>query len=227
MKSDSGLAKFLRFFGILLISLTAAFTVMGGIGTSCAALFPTNWESMAPLAKMQWLYILFVLVTTAIGILMIRAIVRLVRGKADGYKSALITLVLGIVIGIIHILTSRNLRGSSMPVDAVVYMTVLTLVVFLLFHLPPVWKGVDYSKAPRKERRKTGGAASIVTGAICLSIQFMMASTHTWNGVNYADAFHATLTVIGIALLVLGAWLVSGLWLSAKKETESLPELGS
>ncbi|HPS42364.1 MAG TPA: hypothetical protein PK040_07160 [Anaerolineaceae bacterium] len=225
MKSDSGLAKFLRFFGILLMSLTAAFTVMGGIGTSCAALFPTKWESMAPLAKMQWLYILFVLVTTAIGILMIRAIVRLVRGKADGYKSALITLVLGIVVGIIHILTSRSLRGSSMPVDAVVYMTVLTLVVFLLFRLPPVWKGVDYSKAPRKERRKTGGTAAIVTGAASLSIQFVMASTHTWNGVNFADAFHTAMTVSGIALLVLGTWLVSGLRVSVQKETESLPEL--
>lgn len=225
MKSDSGLAKFLRFFGILLMSLTAAFTVMGGIGTSCAALFPTKWESMAPLAKMQWLYILFVLVTTAIGILMIRAIVRLVRGKADGYKSALITLVLGIVVGIIHILTSRSLRGSSMPVDAVVYMTVLTLVVFLLFRLPPVWKGVDYSKAPRKERRKTGGTAAIVTGAASLSIQFVMASTHTWNGVNFADAFHTAMTVSGIALLVLGTWLVSGLRVSIQKETESLPEL--
>lgn len=225
MKSDSGLAKFLRFFGILLMSLTAAFTVMGGIGTSCAALFPTKWESMAPLAKMQWLYILFVLVTTAIGILMIRAIVRLVRGKADGYKSALITLVLGIVVGIIHILTSRSLRGSSMPVDAVVYMTVLTLVVFLLFRLPPVWKGVDYSKAPRKERRKTGGTAAIVTGAASLSIQFVMASTHTWNGVNFADAFHTAMTVSGIALLVLGTWLVSWLRVSIQKETESLPEL--
>ena len=225
MKSDSGLAKFLRFFGILLMSLTAAFTVMGGIGTSCAALFPTKWESMAPLAKMQWLYILFVLVTTAIGILMIRAIVRLVRGKADGYKSALITLVLGIVVGIIHILTSRSLRGSSMPVDAVVYMTVLTLVVYLLFRLPPVWKGVDYSKAPRKERRKTGGTAAIVTGAASLSIQFVMASTHTWNGVNFADAFHTAMTVSGIALLVLGTWLVSGLRVSIQKETESLPEL--
>lgn len=227
MKPESGLAKFLRFIGILLMSLTAAFTVMGGIGTSCAALFPTKWESMAPLAKMQWLYILFVLVTTAIGILMIRAIVRLVRGKSDGYKSALVSLILGVVVGIIHILTSRSLRGSSMPVDAVVYMSVLTLVVFLLFRIPPVWKGVDYSKAPRKERRKTGGAAAIVTGAACLSIQFLMASTHTWNGVNYADAFHATMTISGIALLVLGAWLVSGVRLSVHKEPESLPEPGA
>ena len=57
------------------MSLTAGFTVLGGAGTSCAALAPTNWESMAPLAPFQWLYILYVILTIAIGILGIRAVV--------------------------------------------------------------------------------------------------------------------------------------------------------
>ncbi len=144
MKPESGLAKVLRFVGILFMSLTAAFTVMGGVGTSCAALFPTKWDSMAPLAPFQWLYILYVLVTTAIGVLGIRAVIALVKGRKGAYKSALIALVLGLVVGVIHILTSRALRGSSMPVDAVVYITVLTLVIFLIFRIPAIWAGVDY-----------------------------------------------------------------------------------
>jgi hypothetical protein len=53
MKPERGLVKFLRFLGILFMSLAAAFTILGGIGTSCAALFPTKWESMAPLASYQ------------------------------------------------------------------------------------------------------------------------------------------------------------------------------
>jgi len=69
MKPESGFSKFMRFIGILFMSLTAALTVLGGVGTSCAALFPTKWDSMAPLAPFQWLYILYVLVTTAIGVL--------------------------------------------------------------------------------------------------------------------------------------------------------------
>ncbi len=73
MSSNSRFAKILRFFGILMMGLTAGFTLLGGIGTSCAALFPTNWESMAPLAALQWLYILFVLVGIGLGILGIRA----------------------------------------------------------------------------------------------------------------------------------------------------------
>jgi len=116
--------------------------------------------------------------------------------------------VLGLVVGVIHILTSRALRGSSMPVDAVVYITVLTLVIFLIFRIPAIWAGVDYEKAPRKEGKKNAGAAAIVVGVLCLTIQFFMAPTHTWGGVNYADAFHATMTIVGGALTLLGSGLL-------------------
>jgi hypothetical protein len=41
------MGKFLRFVGILLMGLTAAFTIMGGAGTTCVALAAENWPSMA------------------------------------------------------------------------------------------------------------------------------------------------------------------------------------
>lgn len=221
MKPNSGIARFLRFVGILLMSITAGFTILGGAGTSCAALFPTKWESMAPLASFQWLYILFVLVTIAIGVLGVRAVVMLVKGRVGAYKAALTALVLGVVIGFIHIFVSRSLRGSSMPVDAVVYMTVLTLVVFLIFRIPSIWKGVDYTKAPRKEGKKGAGASAIVVGVLCLTIQHFMAPTHTWNGVNYADAFHATMTIVGTALVLLGGGLTLGDLLALARQERS------
>ncbi len=209
MKPESGFAKFLRFIGVLFLSLTAAFTLLGGAGTTCAALFPTNWESMAPLAPFQWLYILYVVVTIGIGVLQIRALVMLLKGKPGGYKAALITLLLGVIVGVIHILTSRSLRGSSMPVDAVVYMTVLTLVLFLIFRIPAIWSGVDYTKAPKKEGKKSGGAAAVISGAFSLTIQLWMAPTHTWNGINYADAFHTTMTLTGAGLILIGIVLLT------------------
>jgi hypothetical protein len=186
------------------MSLTAAFTILGGAGTSCAALLPTKWDSMAPLAQFQWLYILYVIVTIAIGVLGIRAVVKLVKGHQDGYKAALIALIAGVLIGGLHMYTSRMLRGSSMPVDAVVYITVLTLVVFLLFRIPPIWKGVDYSKAPRKEKKTAAGVSSIVVGIFCLTIQYFMAGTHTWGSVNYADAFHATMILAAVVCTTAG-----------------------
>ena len=205
MKPESGLAKFLRFIGILFMALTAAVTVLAGVGTSCVAFAPTNWgESMAKIAPMQWLYILYVILTIAIGVLGIRAVVMLAKGRQGAYKAALLALVLGLVVGVLHMITSRNLRGSSMPVDGIVYITVLTLVIFLVFRIPTIWSGVDYTKAPRKEGKKNAGAAAIVTGVLCLTIQFFMAPTHTLGGINYADAFHATMSIVGGALILTG-----------------------
>lgn len=204
MSRNSFFAKFLRFIGILLMALTGGFTLLGGIGTSCAAFNPTGFgESMAPLAPFQWLYILFVLVGTAIGVWGIWATVKLVKGMPDSYKMSLQALIAGVVIGFIHIYMSRMLRGKSMPVDAVVYTTILTLVVFLLFRIPGIWQGVNFDKGSDKIGNMAGGAAAILLGILTLTIQFTMGSTHTWGGVNYADAFNTGMTVVG-AVLVLG-----------------------
>jgi hypothetical protein len=211
MSHNSFFTKTLRLIGIVLMALTGGFTLLGGIGTSCAALFPTNYESMAPLATFQWLYILFVLTGVAIGVWGIWATVKLVRGTSDSYKMSIQALVVGVVIGGFHIYMSRMLRGKSMPVDAVVYTTVLTLIVFLLFRIPAIWQGVDFSKG--KGNRTAGGAAAILLGALTLTIQHTMASTHTWAGVNYADAFKLEMTIVGSGLLFLGA----GIMVSATK----------
>jgi hypothetical protein len=212
MSTNSFFAKFLRFIGILLMALTGGFTLLGGIGTTCAALFPANWESMTPLAPFQWLYILFVLAGIAIGIMGVRATIMLVKGTDKSYKDALVALIVGVVVGIIHIFVSRALRGKSMPVDAVVYTTLLTLIIFMIFKIPAIWQGVDFTKAKTSDNKKAGGAAAIMMGLFTLTVQYTMGATHTWGGVNYADAFNTSMTVIGIGLLLFGA----GIFVSLK-----------
>ena len=206
MSHNSFFAKFLRFIGIVLMALTAGFTLLGGIGTTCAALFPTKWESMAPLASFQWLYILFVVTGVAIGIWGIWATVKLVKGTPDAYRMSVRALVAGVLVGGLHIYMSRMLRGKSMPVDAVVYATVLTLIVFLLFRIPFVWQGVNFDKSAGNST--AGGVAAIILGIMTLTIQYTMGSTHTWGGVNYADAFNLVMTLTGIGLLVFGVGII-------------------
>jgi hypothetical protein len=189
------------------MALTGGFTFLGGVGTTCAALFPTKYESMAALASFQWLYILFVLTGIVLGVMGIRATILLVKGADKSYRDALIALIAGVVIGVLHILVSRALRGKSMPVDAVVYTTVLTLAIFLLFRIPSVWQGVDFTKAKSRDNIKAGGAAAILLGLVTLTIQYTIGPTHTWGGVNYADAFNTSMTMIGLACLLLGAGL--------------------
>jgi len=208
---NSWWGKALRILGIVLLSLTAAFTLMGGIGTTCVALNPQGFEGkFAGIAPFQWLYILFVLVTTLIGVMGVRAVVQLAKGKRGSYVYALIVMGAGILVGGAHMAASRLLRGGSMPVDMVVYTTVFTLVVFLLFRLPRIWGQIGL------ERPSGGGGrhklASVIalaaTGLLTLSVQFLMAPTHTIGTVNYADAWHATLTVLGLAQLAAAALML-------------------
>ncbi len=210
MSRNSFIARLLRFLGILLMVLTGGFTLLGGIGTACVAFKPKGFgPSMAKIAPFQWLYILFVLAGITLGVLGIRAAIQLIKGHPGSYKNALGILIAGTLVGLLHIVSSRLLRGQSMPADAIVYVTVFTLVVFLIFKIPSIWQGVDFTKAPRKDNLKAGGAAAILLGVLALTIQFLMAPTHTWDGVNYANAFYVSMTVSGIALLLLGIGLLA------------------
>ena len=39
-----------------------------------------------------------------------------------------------------------------------------------------------------------------------------MGSTHTWGGINYADAFNTAMTLTGVGLLLLGAGILVSLY---------------
>jgi hypothetical protein len=198
-------ARLLRIVGIVFMSLTALFTLMGGAGTTCVALNPTGYDGkFAGIASFQWLWILFVLVGVLAGIMGVRAVVLLVKGANNAYRAALVVLLLGTAVNAVHIVASRILRGGSMPVDAVLYTNVLTLVIFLLLRIPGVWQGVNYEK-PEGEKstgKDASTAALSVCGLLALTIQYWMASTHTIGGINYSDVWHVTLALIGCGLIV-------------------------
>lgn len=217
----------LRIAAVILMGLTATLTVLSGAGTTCVALAAETFgEKMAAIAPYQWLYMIFVLVTLAIGVMGIRAVVFLVRGRANGYRDSLIALALGTVVGVIHMVVSRSLRGSSQPVDMVVYTTVFTLLVFLILRIPAIWQGVGFD---RQETRGTSGKiAAAITLAACglliLTIQYWMAPTHTIAGINYSDAWHSALTLIGLGFLAAGTifGLAAGL-APARREMQTRP----
>lgn len=199
------MGKFLRFIGILFLAISALFNIAGGAGTTCVALNPTGYEGkFDTIASMQWLYILFVVGTVGFGVMMARAVLLIVKGRPNAYRYAIISLTGALIVGTIHIITSRALRGGSMPVDGVVYSTLLTLFIFFIFKIPGIWEKVDFMAAKKKERDLSGGAAAIVLGILSLTIQYLVAETHTINGTNYADAFHFTMTGIGWAFVILG-----------------------
>jgi uncharacterized membrane protein len=210
MPKNKRWAKLLRIVGIVFMSLTAAFTLLGGAGTTCVALNPTGFGgTFSGIAPYQWLWILFVLVGLAAGIMGARAVVLLVKGTKNAWRYTLIALLIGTVINAIHLFASRALRAGSMPVDAVLYMNVLTLVIFLIFRIPGIWQAVDYEKPAggKQSGRDAAAIALMATGLLSLTIQFLMAPTHTIGGFNYADIWHVALSIIGTILISTGAGL--------------------
>jgi hypothetical protein len=89
---------------------------------------------------------------------------------------------------------------------------VLTLIVFLIFRIPKIWQGVDYTGSGPDD--ETGPAAAaitlLVTGTLTLTVQYWAGPTHTWGGTNWAATFEITRILFGlsqmlgsVALLVL------------------------
>lgn len=203
--------KVLRLVGIVLMGLTAAFTLMGGAGTSCVALNPKGFGgSFSAIAPFQWLYILFVIITFAFGVMGARAVRLLIRNRSNSYRYAVIALVGGTVIGVIHMLVSRSLRGSSMPVDMVTYINILTLGIFLVYRFPGLWEHIAYGQPVQPNHSGlAGGLTAITSGVICLTIQYWMGPTHTIGGVNYADTWHIAFQVIGWTFAIAGIGILA------------------
>jgi hypothetical protein len=198
--------KFLRFIGILLMGLTAVLLLLAGIGTTCVVLGAENYPSMVNLVDYKWLYQIFVVLTVLVGIYAIRATVSLVRKKANAYRQALVALSLGLLIGGIHMYASLSLRDSAAPVNFIFYINAFTLLVFLIFRIPGIWSKVDFSGEPDEtDGDYTAGAALIIGGFLTLTVHLWAGRTHTWNGINYADAWHSQLAVVGWALITCGA----------------------
>lgn len=199
--------KFLRIVGIILLGLTAVITTLSGIGTTCVALDAAQF-GMDSLSSYQWLYIFYVVAGVGIGVLGIWATIGLIKGKNSAYRLSIIALILGLLTGGLHMATSRALRGSSMPTDFIVYATVLTLIVFLLFRIPGIWNTLNLT---RKDDDVTGmgaGVAMIVGGIATLTVQYWAGLSHMIEGINYADAWHVQLNIIGWLAVLPGAALL-------------------
>ena len=90
--------------------------------------------------------------------------VALVRGGETAYRNALIVLVVGAVTSGIQTFVSQSVRGSSAPVNMRFAVTVFTLIVFLIFRIPSIWRRMMFdTRAERwdgEDRRRRGVSPS-------------------------------------------------------------------
>jgi hypothetical protein len=204
----SSLGKILRVFAIILMGMTAVFTLLGGIGSSCVALGAEKYSSMTPLAPYKWLYQMLVVLTIAAALYGIRATIALVKYRRWGYKAALIALIASTLLAGIQMTASLILRGKSAPNDIRFYISLISLAFFLLLRIPWIWNQVGVDQPAGEGSNPAGGIILIIGGVMALTVHIWAAPTHTFNGYNFADVWHIPMFLAGSTLVVLGTTLI-------------------
>jgi hypothetical protein len=203
------LAKILRFAFIYSFGLTAAFNVLGGAGTTCAAFLTEKFPSMSGLMDYRWLYQLFVVVTLLVGGVGIWVLIRLIRGGEKVLRNAMLVLLAGSLVGYAHMFASDTLRGKSAPANMVFYMNLITLILGLLLIIPGLKQHLDFSKrAGKAGGNLVAGAAAFISGLATISTWLWVGSTHVYQSANWVDVLKVPIVLVGGALLMLGMGLL-------------------
>ena len=205
------LGKILRVVAIVFMGLTAAMNILGGAGTSCAAFFTKSYPPYWGLIQqdVQWLWQVFVVVTILVGLAGVWATVQLIRRKENAYRNAVIVLICGTVINIVHVWASLKYLEAAVPANMVMYTNIITLVIFLILRIPGVWERVDFSGSPDpSDKDLTSGMTAIVAGIVTLSTGIWVGPSHIYRGENWVDVLMLPLVLIGSSLILGGVYFL-------------------
>lgn len=218
------LTKLMRLIGIITLILTLAMHFLGGIGTTCVAFAAEKYDAMSGIVPYKTLYQAFVLLTLAISVYGIFATTAYLRRRPRGYWQVIAFLTVALVLSGVHMATSLQLRGAAAPVNVRVYLNALTLLIWLLFLLPG-WRAQLVEGSLPGSSTSASGAALIAAGLLVLSVHSWAAPSHVMNGgINYADAFHLPLTILGWMLNLAGVSLLARTWNHAQRFARPMPE---
>lgn len=209
-------SRILKGIAISLFSITVLFTIIGAAGTVCIAVGAENYESLKMLTPYKWLYQIFVVTKFAAGFWGLHVVYTLFKGREKAYRNSIIVLVIGLLVASAQMVTSKILRGSTMPVDIRFYITLVTLIFFILLKLPFIWARVDFTLFKKDKSKVTvAGITMLIAGMITIATPIWASSSHiTTTGFNLVNVLAVPLFYSGVALILLG---VSTLVYSAKK----------
>jgi hypothetical protein len=203
--------KVLRIVAIVMLGMTAAMNLLGGIGTTCAAFSNNVGYRMAFIELMdyRWLYQILVVTTILVGLAGIWATARLVRGSPNIYRDILIILVVGTILGGVQYFASMTLRGKAAPANVKFYLNILTLILFLVFRLPGIWNKLDFTGPGGKTETRAGvGMAALIIGMLTITIFMWAGPSHTFFNQNWTYVLFVPLILVGSGFTLWGIWLI-------------------
>lgn len=220
--------RVIRIVAIIMLGMTAAMNLLGGIGTTCAAFSNNVGYRMAFIELMdyRWLYQILVVTTILVGLAGIWATVRLVRGSQNVYRDVLIILLVGTILGGVQYFASMTLRGKAAPANVKFYLNVLTLVLFLVLRIPGIWNKLNFTNPGGKTETQTGvGLAAIVIGILTLTIFMWAGPSHTYFNQNWTYVLFLPLILAGSGSTLWGVWLVGQTLAEVVTQNEPTPEV--
>lgn len=204
----------LRVITIVFLSLTAAMTLLGGAGTTCIAFNPENFgPKWAAFIAIKPIFQILVVVSIAAALYGIYSIVRLAKNHRGAYNAVLAFLVVGLLASAVQYYYSFTLRdGSTAPNNMRLYLTVLTLALFLLLKLPGVWQRTGFGGSPSAGGAGglAGGVSLFLTGLITITTPLWAGPTHMVDDVNTVGVLLWPLLVGGAALMLCGGLMFFG-----------------
>ncbi len=203
------MSKLLRITAYILLGLTAAQTLLGAVGSVCISWFPEKYEKLIAVIPYKHIYQVATIFTFIAAFIGIWALIGLIRGKKNAYNAAILALLIGITTALTKMHYSRMLRGSTMPTDIRLYLTIVTLVYLLFLGLPFIRQKVDFSHTNKDTSGATGaGVALILAGIQALTVQYWAGPSHTMNGYNLVLVLQVPLFISGVSLIISGVGIL-------------------
>jgi hypothetical protein len=203
-------ATLVRRIVIVLVGLAVAFTLLGGLGSTCVAFnaekYGKAFEKFIGYKSEYQMMVYISIVTALVGIFATWA---LVKGKKWGFVLALIVLIVGAATAGTQMYYTSTIKQVSFfktpPTSMRFFTTLLALIALLIVRLPRIWQRVDFSKAGGGS--STGPAAGLtacVMGVLTITTPLWAGPTHTFDGYNFVNVLQWPLLLGGLAMIVAG-----------------------
>lgn len=207
----------------LLAGATTVMTLLGAVGTACLAWNGDKYPKVAFgwIVPLMPTFQMLVYVSLAAGIALAIVTYALVRGDKWFYLGGLIFLIIaGSAAGYQMYLSSssRNIPFfNAAPTNVRLYITLATLVAFLVIRFPGIWNksGLDKPGSGKSNFTTPTGLALMLCGTMFVTAPLWASPEHVVDGFNYVTTLAVPLSVDGVALIVVGA----GVLLSRKLYT--------
>ncbi len=217
-------AKIFWIIAIVALGLTTAMNLFGGVGTVCAAFFTEDFPPLRTLLYHKWLYQRLMLITILIGLAGAWSTFALFRGGKHVYRNALVVLLMGTLIGDLHVTASLELRGKIVPANVKLYINLFTLILFLVIRLPTIGGRISFSSPGGKsEAMAAGSMAAMVVSITMLTINVWTGSSHVYEGANWIDVLQIPLTLGGVAFLLGGLGVFTRSLMAIFRQPEQVP----